>query len=196
MEDILSSLSTYGYIVLFLYSIGGGMVALIAAGVLSYTGKMDLTTCLVVATVANTLGDSLLFYMGRYNKSVMMPYLKKHRRKVALAHLLLKKYGDKIIFIKKFIYGAKTLIPVVAGLTKYNIVKFNIINAISAALWALIIGGGSYMAGEFLIELTKSISSKPWIAPLTLFSVVGLLWWYMSYATKSKKSNRKNTLEE
>jgi len=42
MQEILTSLSTYGYILLFVYSLGGGMVGIIAAGVLSYIGKMDI----------------------------------------------------------------------------------------------------------------------------------------------------------
>ena len=48
MEGIIDSLSTYGYIILFLYSLGGGMVAIIAAGILSYAGKMDLNTSIVI----------------------------------------------------------------------------------------------------------------------------------------------------
>ena len=126
MEDIINSLSTYGYIILFLYSLGGGMVAIIAAGILSYAGKMDLNTSIAVAFVANALGDSLLFYMSRYNKAQMMPYLKKHKRKLALSHILMKRYGDKIIFFQKFVYGIKTLIPIGIGMTKYSAIKFNI----------------------------------------------------------------------
>ena len=33
MSEMLTTLSTYGYIILFLYTLGGGMVAIIAAGV-------------------------------------------------------------------------------------------------------------------------------------------------------------------
>ena len=120
MEDILSSLSTYGYIILFLYSFGGGMVAIIAAGVLSYAGKMDLSASIAVAACANIIGSSFLFYMGRYNKKALMPYIRDHRRKLALSHILMKKYGDKIIFIQKFIYGLKTLVPMTIGLTKFG----------------------------------------------------------------------------
>jgi len=42
MEETFSNLETYGYIGLFLYSLGGGFVALLGAGVLSFLGKMDL----------------------------------------------------------------------------------------------------------------------------------------------------------
>jgi len=189
VEDILNSLSTYGYIVLFLYSLGGGMVALIAAGVLSYSGNMDITLSIGVAFVANAIGDSLLFYMARYNKSQMMPYIKKHRRKLALSHILMKKYGDKIIFFQKFIYGIKTLIPIAIGFTKYPAVKFNILNVISAFIWSLIVGIASYKAGETLVNMSKYISTNPWMAPLILFALLGILWLYFQIATKKRSIN-------
>lgn len=186
MEDILSSLSTYGYIILFLYSFGGGMIAIIAAGVLCYAGKMDLPTSIAVAAFANIIGSSFLFYMGRYNKKALMPYFKDHRRKLALSHILMKKYGDKIIFIQKFIYGLKTLVPMTIGLTKYPQAKFHILNAISASAWALILGIGSYSAGELLMRIAAFFSNNPLFAPLILLSIIGLIWFYFQSATKKR----------
>jgi len=186
LEGIIDSLSTYGYIILFAYSLGGGMVAIIAAGILSYAGKMDLTTSIAVAFVANALGDSMLFYMSRYNKSQIMPYVKKHKRKLALSHLLMKKHGDKIIFFQKFVYGIKTLIPIGIGMTKYPVLKFNILNVISAFLWAVILGYASYSAGETLSNASGYLSSHPWIIPLMLISLLGGIWYYFNVATKKK----------
>ena len=94
MEDTLTNLVTYGYIGLFIYSLGGGFVGLVAAGVLSYMGKMDLATSIAVAFAGNAVGDILLFWMTRYQKSMMVESLRKHRRKLALAHVLMKKHGD------------------------------------------------------------------------------------------------------
>ena len=186
MEDIFSSLSTYGYLILFAYSFGGGMVALIAAGVLSYAGKMDLATSIIVASSANIVGSSFLFYMGRYNKKQMMSYIKEHRRKLALSHILMKRYGDKIIFIQKFIYGLKTLVPLTIGLTKYPQAKFHLINVISAILWGVIIGIGSFMAGEFLMKIASFFSEHTFYAPLILLSILGLIWLYFQKATQKK----------
>ncbi len=186
MASIIDSLSTYGYIILFAYSLGGGMVAIIAAGILSYTGKMDLHTSIAVAFVANALGDSMLFYISRYNKAQIMPYVKKHKRKLALSHVLMKKHGDKIIFFQKFVYGIKTLIPIGIGMTKYPILKFNILNIISAFLWAVILGYASYSAGETLSDASGYLSSHPWIVPLILGSLLGSIWYYFKVMTTKK----------
>ncbi|MDF1880816.1 DedA family protein [Sulfurimonas sp. MAG313] len=187
MEDMLTNLETYGYVVLFLYSFGGGFLALMGAGVLSYTGHMDLTTSILVAFIANFIGDMVLFYMGRYNKKEVMVYMHKHKRKLALAHILMKKHGSWVVFLQKYVYGIKTLIPLAIGITKYNLKKFAILNLIAAALWALVIGIGSYMAGEAIRSAYEVIAQRPWIAPIALISIIALTWWYLN-ANTSKRS--------
>lgn len=186
MEDTFSNLATYGYIGLFLYSLGGGFVALVGAGVLSFMGKMDLSLSIGIAFVANALGDVMLFYMARYQKSMMMEGVKKHRRKLALSHMLMKKYGSWIILLQKYVYGIKTLIPIAIGLTRYDFKKFIILNIGSSAIWALSIGLGSYYSGSALVKVAEAISEKPWIAPLVLVLFGTILWFYLTHATKRK----------
>jgi len=186
MEDTFSNLATYGYIGLFLYSLGGGFVALIGASVLAFMGKMDISLVIIIAFIANAIGDVILFYMARYQKSMMMEGLRKHRRKLALSHVLMKKYGSWIILLQKFVYGIKTLIPIAIGLTKYDFKKFAILNVLSAAIWALTFGIGSYYSGSILVQLAEIIGAKPWIAPIVLVVFGGALWLYMEKATKKK----------
>jgi membrane protein DedA with SNARE-associated domain len=186
MDDMLTNLSTYGYIVLFLYSLGGGFVALLGAGVLSFMGKMDISLSITIAMTANFIGDSLMFYMSRYHKREMMEYFKKHRRKLAFSHLLLKRNGSWIIVVKKFIYGLKTLVPLAIGLTKYDFWKFSAYNAIGAAIWAVVVGGGSYVFGGALIKGYDMVADKPYLAPVMLLVIAGAVWFYLSSATKKK----------
>jgi membrane protein DedA with SNARE-associated domain len=149
-------------------------------------GKMDLMTSMSVAFVANALGDMMLLYMARYQKSMMMEGLRKHRRKLALAHVMMKKNGSWIILIQKFVYGIKTLIPIAIGLTKYDAKKFAILNVLSAGVWALVFGFGSYYSGAILVNFAKIVSDKPWIAPIILVVFGGALWLYMEKATKKR----------
>lgn len=184
MEEILTNLATYGYIALFIYSLGGGFVGLMAAGVLSYMGKMDLAVSLAVAFAANFIGDLLLFYMARYHKQDVLQYFHKHRRKLALSHLLMKKHGNWIIFMQKFVYGIKTLIPLAIGLTKYDFVKFSVLNLFAALLWALVVGIGSYLAGKPIMQAYEAVAERPYIAPVILAALAALIWFYLSRATR------------
>ena len=186
MEDIFHSLTTYGYIALFLYSLGGGFFGLVAAGALSYLGKMDIVISMLVVFVANYLGDMVLFYMARYNQEMIAPYMKSHRRKFALSHLLVKKYGDFAVFIQKFIYGVKTLVPIAMGLSKYSFVKFGLLNIPATALFVLFFGLLSYKGGEHIVSLFAKLKETPWILPLVLVTLIGGLWYYFERATKKR----------
>jgi len=93
MEDTFSNLATYGYIGLFLYSFGGGFIALVVAGIIAYSGELNIAIVLLVAGVANFIGDQFLFTVARKNKSQAKEMMKKHQRKIAMAHLRARVLG-------------------------------------------------------------------------------------------------------
>ncbi|WDL70681.1 DedA family protein [Helicobacter winghamensis] len=184
MQETIDLIAKYGYVILFLYSLGGGFIALVGASVLSFAGKMDLSLSIFVAIVANFLGDWLLFYMARYQKSMMQPYLTQHRRKLALVHILMRKYGSIIIVVKKYIYGLKTLVPLAIALTPYSLAKFNLYNAIGAIVWGISIGLLGYFSGGILIKGFEMLGEYPLLAPLFILVLLGGLWLWLKQATK------------
>jgi len=154
MEELIKD---WGYIILFLYSFGGGFVALVVAGILSYSGELNIVITILVAGVANFIGDQFLFTVARNNKQQAKQMMKKHSRKIALSHLLMRKYGSLVIFIQKYIYGIKTLIPLAMGLTKYDYKKFMFFNLFATILWSVLIGVASYMLGDTIYKYLDEI---------------------------------------
>ncbi|NWF67142.1 MAG: DedA family protein [Campylobacterales bacterium] len=185
MEDIITSLSTYGYIILFFYSFGGGFLALAGAGMLSSIGEMNIYFSILIAVISNFMGDNLLFYLSRYNKKEVYPYLKKHRRKLALSHLLIKKYDSMIIIIKKFIYGAKTLVPIAIGLTKYDFKKFIVINFIASIIWGVVVGGLSFYLGKPLIEFIENIFENKIISITFIIFIILIVTYFFNKSAKN-----------
>lgn len=150
MEELIKD---WGYIALFAYSFGGGFVGLIVAGVLSFAGDLNIFICIAVAATSNFLGDQFLFFLARKNKSYAKDMMKNYGRKIALAHLMMRRYGSLVVFIQKYVYGIKTLIPLTMGLTKYSSVKFTIFNIFATIIWAVLVGYGSYSAGEYILSI-------------------------------------------
>lgn len=152
MEDFIRE---WGYIALFAYSFGGGFVGLVIAGVLSYAGDLNIYISILVAGISNFLGDQFLFTLARQNKAYAKDMMKKYGRKVALAHVLMRKYGSFVVLLQKYIYGIKTLIPLAMGLTKYSSIKFILFNAVATVIWACVVGFASYTAGEYILSSTE-----------------------------------------
>jgi len=181
-----SSLETWGYFAIAFFAFGGSLFIVAAAGVFSYMGKMDLATALAVATVSNYVGDMFLFYLGKYQKKEIQPYFAKHKRKLALATLIMRKYGVFAIFIQKFLYGIKTLVPLSMALSKYDFKKFGFYNIFASILFVMTIGLSAYYSSEAIISFFNIIKERPWIAPLVLVSVVGSVWYAMEHMTKKR----------
>jgi membrane protein DedA with SNARE-associated domain len=146
-------LKEYGYVILFVWSILEGESGLIMAGVLSHTGDMRYLLSVFVAGLGGFAGDQLYFYLGRFNKGFIQRKLHTQRRKFAIAHLLLKKYGWPIIFLQRYMYGLRTVIPISIGITKYSAKRFALINLLSAWVWAAITITPAYFFGEKILTL-------------------------------------------
>ncbi|OCL83664.1 DedA family protein [Arcobacter porcinus] len=177
----------WGYVALFLYSFGGGFLALAIAGAFSYAGDLNIFITIIVAAISNIIGSQFLFFMARNNKNYAEDMMNKHKRKVALVQLLFKKYGSFIIIIQKYIYGIKTLVPLVMGISDYSSVKFTILNSIASVLWAIIIGYLSYIAGELLLSYADDFK---YIGLITVVIVLTILIFSFRPKKKRRRANK------
>ncbi len=178
MEELIKD---WGYIILFLYSFGGGFVALVVAGILSYSGELNIVIAMVVAGVANFIGDQFLFTVARKNKHQAKQMMEKHKRKIALSHLMMRKYGTWVIFLQKYIYGIKTLIPLAMGLTKYDYKKFMIFNFVATIVWSLIVGLSAYMLGELVYTYIDEFKSY---APFVVAAILLAIYFFFKKYSK------------
>jgi membrane protein DedA with SNARE-associated domain len=171
-----SFIHNWGYVALFLYSFGGGMIALIIASILSYGGDLNIYITLIVAGSANFIGDQFLFLIARSNKNQAKQIMKKYQKKIALSYLMMKKYGIIVIFLQKYIYGIKTLIPLVMGLTKYNVKKFLFFNILATIVWTLIVGISSYILGDVVYTYATQFKTYG-IIFLVIVLLIIIYWW-------------------
>jgi len=177
----------YGYIILYAWSIIEGESGLIMAGLLSSTGDMNLYIAIFVAGLGGFTGDQIYFYIGRYNKSYVHGKFKGQRRKFALAHLLLKKYGWPIIFIQRYMYGLRTIIPISIGLTRYDAKTFAFINIISAWCWGAITIIPVWYFGEEILEILHMAKEHWYFAIPLIIIFLTSIYIFINKATKKKK---------
>ena len=184
-------LKRYGYVILFAWGMLEGEAGLIMAGLLSHSGDMNLYFAIFIAGLGGFAGDQVYFYIGRFNKSYVHKKFKSQRRKFAYAHILLKKYGWPIIFVQRYMYGMRTVIPISIGLTRYDAKMFAFINILSAWLWAaLTIVPVWYFGNEILVVLEWS--KHHWYLAIPLVAIFGgSIIYYINKATKRVEKRRK-----
>jgi membrane protein DedA with SNARE-associated domain len=189
---LIGWLKEYGYIVLFFWSILEGEMGLIMAGIFSHMGDMSLPISIAVGGFGGFIGDQIYFYIGRFNKRYIHKKLRSQRRKFAIAHLLLKRYGWPIIFVQRYMYGMRTVIPMAIGLTQYSSRQFAIINFISAIFWAAITIIPAYYYGAEILEMLKWIKEHWYIAIPLILIVINLIVINMNRLEKNLLEKRRD----
>jgi membrane protein DedA with SNARE-associated domain len=191
-EKFTYLLKKYGYVILFIWGMLEGEAGLIMAGLLSHAGDMNLYIAIFVAGLGGFAGDQVYFYIGRFNKSYVHKKFRGQRRKFAFAHLLLKKHGWPIIFVQRYMYGMRTVIPISIGLTRYSARMFAFINLLSAWFWAaLTIVPVWYFGDEILVILEWA--KEHWYLAISIALVLGgSIVYYFNKATKKVEKGSKN----
>ncbi len=195
IRTFLESHKDLAYPIIFFWCIAEGELALILAGIFAHEGHVNLPLIIFVAGLGGFVGDQIYFYIGRHFKSRIQKMLRKQRRKFALAHLLLKHRGAWVIFIQRYMYGFRTIIPISIGLTRYSAKKFAIINFISAQIWASITILLAWHFGKEIWALV-ALAGRYWYVaiPFIIFVIVGILYAFKRLEEKilNTRTNRVN----
>ncbi len=175
LKGILYDYQHLAYIIIFLWCILEGELALLLGGIFAHEGHVNLGLIIFVAGLGGFVGDQIYFYIGRYNKKYIQKKLKTQRRKFAVAHLLLQKFGWMIIFIQRYMYGFRTVIPMSIGITRYDAKKFAIINLLSAWIWAAITILLAWYFGQEIWAFVKWAEEHWYLAALLIASFLSLV---------------------
>ncbi|ASM39911.1 DedA family protein [Campylobacter sp. RM12327] len=197
LKDLMLQYHQYAYLILFFWCILEGELALILGGILAHEGHVNLGLAIFTAGLGGFLGDQIYFYIGRYNKKYITKKLHSQRRKFAVAHLLLKKYGWPIIFLQRYMYGFRTVIPMSIGITRYSAKKFGFINLISAWVWAAITIALAWYFGQQIWDIVTFIEERWYFAvPIILLIVVGFFYTMKKIEAKilNERKYRKNAI--
>ncbi len=159
---------------------------------MSHTGDMSFFLSIFVAGLGGFTGDQIYFYIGRFNKVLIQRKLHNQRRKFAIAHLLLRKYGWPIIFMQRFMYGLRTVIPMSIGTTRYSAEKFALINLLSAWSWAAVTITPAYFFGKELLGIL-AFANEHWYLALPIAGVI--LYGIHAYFSKLEERYLKKRID-
>lgn len=192
LKELLFNYKHLAYLIIFLWCILEGELALILGGIFAHEGHVNIAAIIFVAGLGGFVGDQIYFYIGRYNKKYIQKKLRTQRRKFAVAHLLLQRFGWPIIFIQRYMYGFRTVIPMSIGITRYSARKFAVINLFSAWVWAAITILLAWYFGEQIWRFVEWASNHWYYAALLIASFLALMIFGFKQMEKSilKKRNR------
>lgn len=183
--DLTHLLSTYGYFALFIGTFLEGETILILAGFAAFNGHLSLPLAILAAFAGSFAGDQTAFYVGRYNKRFLETRLKKWECRIEKVHRLLEKHQILVLISFRFIYGFRNITPFAVGTTNVSPLRFFSLNAIGAALWAVIFGVGGFYLGDVLEQFLQE--AKWWVAG-GIFGLLLVIWLFRTIRNRLRKS--------
>ncbi|WP_368360741.1 DedA family protein [Acidithiobacillus ferrooxidans] len=179
LEMVIAFLRQYGYWILFIGTLLEGEAVVIVAGALAHAGVLDLPLVIFVSWLGSTLNDQVLYQLGyRYGERLLNMLPRFLRRHVGQAEGLIRRFGDWVTLFFRFIYGTRTITPILLGVHRYPAQRYLWMNPAAAAVWAAAIAGIGYALGASLRSLLKSVQHVQIVLLLLLIAVALAYWWW------------------
>ncbi|MFD1950105.1 DedA family protein [Sphingomonas arantia] len=143
----------YGLIALFVGAGLEGETVVLTGGVLAHRELVPLWGAALVAAGGSFTSDQIFFALGRRYRD--HPRVRRVMGKPAFARALraLERHPVGFILAFRFLYGLRTVSPVAIGTSQVPAMRFVMLNAVAALLWAVIFTGLGYGFGEGIEEL-------------------------------------------
>ena len=156
MEHAQELLSQYGVWLMLIGALIEGETFLIIGGVAASKGLFHLPGLILLAVIGSLIHDHGFFFIGRFTRFEVLIWkykkklssYRKFKKKINKGLDTLDRYGVILIIGFRFMYGLRTIVPTVIGLSSISIKKFFILDLIGATIWSCaFILGGYYFGG-------------------------------------------------
>ena len=186
MNDLLSTISHHGYLLLFLALLGEasgfpvpGSLVLVAAGAGAAAHILRPSAAFLAGVFGLTAGDILLFFLGRYAGWRLLAVL--CRLSLNPESCILRsaesfyKHGRMTLLFAKFIPGINTMAAPLAGGMKMRFRQFLELDVLGAGVYVLAYGTLGYLFRDLVARITRGVQSATHVATVILLLAIALI---------------------
>lgn len=145
-----SFIEHYGYWAILIGAIFEGEAILLLGGFAAYGGYLALPWVIVIAFCGTLFADQAYFFLGRRHSHRILSFRPSWKSHAKRAEALFQRFRTPLILVFRFLYGIRTIVVFVIGMSPISCKKFAILNALGAMIWALLVGTGGYLFGNAL----------------------------------------------
>jgi membrane protein DedA with SNARE-associated domain len=169
MSDLEHYLTAFGPVAVLVGAGIEGMTVAVAGGVMARKGLIPVYLVLGAAALGSFLFVEALFFLGRSSRNIGLVRRMKGKRAFATALGLIEHYPTVFILSFRFLVGLRAAAPVAVGVSKVHPVRFAILNAIGAVIWAGSFVGLGYAFGPAVLRTLERVMAH---APIAIGAAV------------------------
>lgn len=165
-------LEHYRYPIVILGALVEGEMVLILSGAAAYHGYMSLSFVILTAFLGAFIHDHLLFFLGRSFGERLLNFSPRWHRRIEKVSHWIQKYDQYFIMSFRFIYGLRTITPLLVGQSRIRLRRYSRLVSLSALIWAIAVSGFGYVGASALNVLAHDFAHyKKYIAVAILLGV-------------------------
>jgi membrane protein DedA with SNARE-associated domain len=149
---ISQALAELGYLAVFVGTFLEGETVLILAGLAAQHGYLSYPAVVAVAVAGGFLGDQTCFFIGRRYGNRLLTRFPSLAKRAPRVHALLRRWDVLAVILLRFLYGLRIAGPIVIGSCGISAWRLALFNFIGVLLWAPLVAGIGYFAGQALQE--------------------------------------------
>ncbi|SNB45870.1 DedA family protein [Geobacter sp. DSM 9736] len=173
-----SFITSYGYAALFAGVLLEGETVVIVSGLLAYQGDLRLSLVILIACTGAFLVDQAMFQLGRHKGQAIIERRPQWRSRIESVRRFLVRYHIVAIIGYRFIYGMRTVAPLLIGTSGFSTRRFMILNMISTFIWASVVACAGYFFGSVIRLFLEDVHRYQWIIVLVILLPAGMIWFY------------------
>ncbi|CAK9884516.1 MAG: Inner membrane protein YohD [Candidatus Erwinia impunctatus] len=171
--DINSLITEHGYLALFFGCIAEGETFTLLAGVAAHQGLLNYDMVLLVAIIGAVVGDTTLFFLGRYWGEKILSRFSRYQAQIDKADSLIRKRPILFVIGVRFMYGLRIIGPLIIGTSHLKSGQFLLLNIIGSVCWALLFVSLGYLAGNLVAPWLNALDTH--LKPLFVLAAVVLM---------------------
>jgi membrane protein DedA with SNARE-associated domain len=182
--EIISFVTTYGYVAVFLGCLIEGEALVIFASFLAFLGELHLPLVMLLAFAGTFISDLTWFLLGRYSSDRFLHRWSWLRNLSQHSVRLVGIRPRTMAFFMRFMYGFRVEVPFCLGKTRMATSTFVMYNALGVCLWVGIFSG----IGFFFAAAAETLFGK--MQHVGLFIIVSAILLVIGFSYAQKISTR------
>jgi membrane protein DedA with SNARE-associated domain len=153
MDHLIEFIKNWGYVAVFLGSLVEGESVILVACFMAYLGYLSLIKIMIVAFCGTLFADQTLYYVGRWYGPAILQKFQSLHAPANRAFKLLHSWDMWFILSFRFIWGIRTISPIVIGCSGITPRRYTPLNLAAAVAWTLISCSGGYALSGMIEDI-------------------------------------------
>jgi membrane protein DedA with SNARE-associated domain len=187
--ELQQLIADYGYLAILIGTFLEGETIVILSGVAAQLGYLDPLLVILSAFSGSFSGDQFYFFLGRrYGQRIINRRL-SWQEGAEKVYRILQRHQDFLILTFRFYYGVRNVTPFALGASPVSWLRFLVLNAIGAIVWATTFCYAGYFFGGAIthsLDNFKQYELHFW----AILVAIGLAIWLATLIRRRRRALR------